>query len=132
MGEDVLCSCTKPEGSLYEDALGFSPLVTIEQFIQIASILGDVKTDELDYKGNRFHFEMSKDKNRLLVSGKTYDEGLIREISKAVGYTPFVRYEETKVYVHNVIFRVTEWNKIDPEHRYVELEKLRKSELVRF
>ena len=78
-----------------------------------------------EYKGNPFYITWVKDKF-LLVTAKKYSQELIDAFAKVVEYKPFVRYKEPE---SGMI--TTEWDKVDPEGRYQELQEEGKLELTK-
>lgn len=77
------------------------------------------------HKGNPFYITWSPDQF-LLVTSKEYDQELVDAFAKVVEYEPFVRYKEPATGLIT-----TEWDKVDPQKRYQELETEGKLELTR-
>lgn len=77
-----------------------------------------------EYQGNRFFITWIKDAFLLLTMQK-HSEELVRGFTKVVEYDPFCKYSEENGLV------TVEWDKVDPEKRYRELENQGKKELTR-
>ena len=77
------------------------------------------------YKGMPFMITWVKDMF-LLVSSQEYIPELIDAFAKVVEYKPFARYQES---TDGLV--TTEWDKVNPNGRYQELQAEGKTELIR-
>ena len=77
------------------------------------------------HKGNPFYITWIPD-TFLLVTSKEYDPAIVDAFARVAEYKPFARYKEPD---SGMI--TTEWDKIDPNNRYQELQRDGKSELIR-
>lgn len=78
-----------------------------------------------EHKNNPFYITWAPD-TFLLVSSKEDDPELTKAFEKVVEYKPFAKYIEPL----NGLY-TTEWDKIDPDKRYQELQEEGKQELIR-
>ncbi len=77
-----------------------------------------------EHRGNPFYITWALDAF-LLVTAKKDDPALVDAFAKVVGYQPFAKYKEP-----NSGLVTTEWDKIDPNGRYQDLQKEDKLELT--
>lgn len=77
-----------------------------------------------EYQGNKFYITWMKD-TFLLLSMKDYSDDLVRGFARVLEYEPFCRYTEENG------LPTVEWDKINPNGRFKELETQGKRDLTR-